>query len=451
MKRLAAIISFLFLTVFMLACGHAGSGDKEIAPDLSATDTGLTAFISNIKAVDNHAHPNTIEPDDKGSDALPLDGLGAIKLPARVRPESRTWLDAAKALYGFTVNELDEKAIKDLINTEQDILRQKTEKFPEWALDQAGIEVMFGNRIEMGLGLSAPRFRWVSYVDALLFPLSTKAEAAVTPDREKLFPLEDQLLKKYLSNLNVSKLPATLGEYVKQVVTATLETQKKRGCVAVKFEAAYLRSLDFEKAELQQASEVYAHYVNGGEPSHEKYKLLQDFIFYYIVREAGRLGMAVHIHSFPGAGNYFVAAGCDPLLLEPVFNDPELRNTKFVIIHGGGTFSKHTSAMLWKPNVYADISLLTQLWPPDQLAVVLRDWLSQFPEKILFGTDAVSFGPGLGWEMSAWVASTTGRQALAMALSGMVRDKEISLSRAKEIAIMVLRTNANNLYRLGLK
>ena len=329
-------------------------------------------------------------------------------------------------------------------------MKQKADKFPEWALDQAGIEVMFANRITMGAGLSSPRFRWASYVDALLFPLSTKAEAAVTPDREKLFPLENQLLKKYLSDLSISKLPATLDEYLKQVVTATLESQKKNGCMAVKFEAAYLRSLDFEKAAMQQASEIYSHYVNGGEPSHEKYKLLQDFIFYYIAREAGRLGMAVHTHSYPGAGNYFVAAGCDPLLLESVFNDPELRNTKFVIIHGGVNF-KHTSAMLWKPNVYADISLLTQLWPPNQLAIVLRDWLSQFPEKILFGTDAVSFGPGLGWEMSAWIASRTGRQALTIALSGMIKDNEINSIRAKEIAMMVLRTNANNLYHLGLK
>ena len=162
--------------------------------------------------------------------------------------------------------------------------------------------------------------------------------------------------------------------------------------------------------------------------------------------------MAVHIHSFPGAGNYFVAAGCDPLLLEPVFNDPELRNTKFVLIHGGGTFSKHTSAMLWKPNVYADISLLTQLWTPDQLAAVLRDWLSQFPEKILFGTDAVSFGPGLGWEMSAWIASTTGRQALThCTFRNDQRVMKSACSRAKEIATMVLRTNAGNLYQLGLK
>ena len=101
--------------------------------------------------------------------------------------------------------------------------------------------------------------------------------------------------------------------------------------------------------------------------------------------------------------------------------------------------------------MYADISLLTQLWTPDQLAVVLRDWLSQFPEKILFGTDAVSFGPALGWETSAWIASATGRKALTLALSGMISDNEITLNRAKEIADMVLRTNAGKLYNLGLK
>jgi uncharacterized protein len=450
MKILVTLISSVFMTIFMLSSNQA-SGFNQTISYQPTTDTALAAFINNIKAVDNHAHPNTIDPDDKGSDALPLDGLGNIELPARVRAGSQTWIDAAKALYGFRGTELNERAMKDLTGNEQNVMRQKGEKFPAWALDQANIEVMFANRITMGPGISSPRFRWVTYVDALLFPLSTKSEAAVTPDREKLFPLENQLLKKYLFDLNIHNLPATLDEYLGQVVTATLEDQKKRGCVAVKFEAAYLRSLDFEKVNLQPARAVYSKNVNGGEPSHEEYKLLQDFIFHYIAREAGRLGMAVHIHSFPGAGNYFMAAGCDPLLLEPAFNDPELRNTKFVLIHGGGTFSKHTSAMLWKPNVYADISLLTQLWTPDQLAIVLRDWLSQFPEKILFGTDAVSFGPGLGWEMAAWIASTTGRQALIIALSSMITSNEISGSRAKEIATMVLRTNAGNLYHLGLR
>jgi len=444
MKKLFLIISFFALTC--LSCNQKGSSNtKNDQPDQE-----LAEFISNIKAVDNHAHPNSIEPDDKGADALPLDGLGNIELPARLQPESPDWLASWKAVYGYKGDAVNEKETTAMAGTEMNMIKQRGENFPAWALDQSKIEVMLGNRIAPGPGISVPRFRWVSYVDALLFPLSTKGEAT-TPDREKLFPLEEQLLKKYMADRGLSKLPATFDQYLSQVVTATLESQKKNGCVALKFEAAYLRSLGFDKVELPAAREVYVKNVNGGEPSHEKYKLLQDLIFRHIAAEAGRLGMAIHIHSFPGAGNYFIANDCDPLLLEPVFNDPTLRNTKFVLIHGGGTFYENTSAMLWKPNVYADISLLTRLWSPHQISIVLRDWLSQFPEKVLFGTDAFNNGPGFGWELNAWIASNTAREAITITLSEMVKDHEISLDRAKEIATMVMRTNASKLYNLELK
>ncbi len=447
------ILFAIFVVVVSPSCRDR---DDKAADDTTTTapkdqpDPDLADFVNHIGAIDNHAHPNTIDPNDKGADALPLDTLGPIQLPARVRPESPIWLTAAKALYGFEGATLDQQAIKTLAGREQDTLRQKGVNFPNWALDRAGIEVMLGNRISMGPGLSAPRFRWVSYVDAFLFPLSTKAEAAATPDRQKLFPMEAQLLKTYLNNLHETKLPATLDSYLKQVVTATLESQQKAGCLAVKFEAAYLRSLDVEDPTLQQAQKIYGQYINGGEPSHKEGKCLQDYIFRYIAREAGRLGMAVHIHSYPAAGDYFVASDCDPLLLESVFNDPGLRNTNFVILHGGGEFWQHTTAMLWKPNVYTDFSLMSQLWTPRELAATLRHWLSQFPEKVLFATDADAFGPGLGWEMSAYLAASSGREALTLALSGMVADHEISLNRAKEIATMVMRGNANTLYHLGL-
>ena len=84
----------------------------------------------------------------------------------------------------------------------------------------------------------------------------------------------------------------------------------------LKFEVAYLRSLDFEKTAYDQAAKVYARYAGGGIPSHPDYKLLEDYLFYYIAQEAGRLNLVVHIHDFPGVGNYYVAAGSDPLLLE---------------------------------------------------------------------------------------------------------------------------------------
>jgi predicted TIM-barrel fold metal-dependent hydrolase len=161
--------------------------------------------------------------------------------------------------------------------------------------------------------------------------------------------------------------------------------------------------------------------------------------------------MAVHIHSFEGAGGFYEVGGSDPLLLEPALNDPGLRATSFVLVHGGGMYADHAGALVSKPNVYLDFSVMPLMYTPTRLAAILRDWLSQYPEKVLFGTDAFANGPDAGWELAAWLSSTTGRQALGIALTGMLRDGDVTRTRAEEIATMVLRTNAAKLYKLSLR
>lgn len=418
---------------------------------MGTADPEITAFIRKIRAVDNHSHANSVAPGDSDQDALPLEVIFPFEVPVQFRPDHPQWLAAYEALYQYPHADMSDEHLNELRGTMQGIAREQGDKFPAWVLDQVGTEVLLTNRIAMGPGLAPPRFRWVSYVDALMLPLSTKAEAATSPDREKLFPLENRLLQRYMSDLEVAKLPATLDAYLKTVVTPTLEGQHRGGCVAVKFEAAFLRPLDFEDVPAATASRIYARYAGGGEPSHADYKALQDFLFRYIAREAGRLGMAVHIHSFEGPGNFYRAAGADPLLLESAFNDPTLRQTNFVIVHGGGVYAPHAGAMLWKPNVYLDMSAMTLLYPPARLAEVLRSWLTQYPEKVLFGSDAAAFGPDMGWELAAWIATRNGRAALASVLTDMIRDGEVSRPRAEQIATMVMRTNAGTLYKLALK
>src|SRR5690349_2107331 len=284
-----------------------------------------------------------------------------------------------------------------------------------------------------------------------MLPLSTVAERPATPHYRVLYPLEERLLRRYLADLHFAKLPPTLDGYLRTVVTPTLERQRQNGCLAVKFEAAYLRALDFDEATEASVRPIYARYVAGGVPPHAQYKTLQDFLFRYIAREAGRLGMPVHIHSLEGGGGFYRAAGSDPFLLESAFNDSTLRGTRFVIIHGGGVFASHAGAMLWKPNVWLDMSAMDQLLPPATLAPVLRSWLEQYPDKVLYGSDAFTLGPDAGWEMGAWLAATTARRALGIALTGMMREGEIKRPRAEEIATMVLRGNAVKLYGLQLR
>jgi hypothetical protein len=301
----------------------------------------------------------------------------------------------------------------------------------------------------MGRGLAAPRFRWVSFVDAFLFPLSNEAAKRWNPDYKGLYPFEEKLLKRYLAEANVRSLPATLDSYLKTVVTPTLERQKRGGAVAIKYEAAYLRKLDFDDPDEVRARTTYARFIRGGEPPARDYKALQDFIFFYIAREAGRLGLAVHIHCFSGAGGFYRQSGSNPLLLETVFNDPVLRKTNFVVVHGAYPYTKEMSSLMSKSNVYADFSAQTFLIYPRELSEILRNWMETAPDKILFGTDAFSFGPEIDWGEVAWQSNTSGRQALALALTGMISDGEIDRGRAIELARLVLRENAMRLY--GLK
>lgn len=178
------------------------------------------------------------------------------------------------------------------------------------------------------------------------------------------------------------------------------------------------------------------------------YKALQDYIFRFIAAECGRLGMAVHFHTGAGSGSYFDVSGSDPMLLEPLLNDPSLRQTNFVFLHGGWPFERQLTALLTKPNAYADFSSQNLFNYPGELAATIRAWLEFVPEKALFATDAYPYSAEAGWEETGYIAAGSSREALAIALTGMLRDGEITRARASELARMVLRDNARALYKL---
>jgi uncharacterized protein len=417
-------------------------------------DSAIVAYIARIKVVDSHAHPMRPVPPgapaDSEYDALPLDGIPPFALHARLRLENAEWREAQESLYGFHSSDTGAVFSAAVRRAADAAATAHGEQLPSWILDQAGIDVMLANRIVLGPGLTAPRFRWVSFADALMLPLDSRVEAARTPDTRALYPKEAALLRRYMTELKVATLPPTLDAYVRTVVTPTLERQRRNGAVAIKFEAAYLRPLDFDDPDPPTARRVYARYAHGGAPTRAEYKALQDYLFRTIAREAGRLGMAVQIHVFEGFGGFYTARGSNPLLLEAAFNDSTLRGTNFVIVHGGWPHVAQTQSLLGKPNVYADLSMMSLMLEPAQLAGVLRHWLEEWPEKVLFGTDAFEGGPEQSWGVVAWFGANTARRALAVALTAMMRDGQIGRDRAEVLAQMVLRRNASEAYRLAL-
>jgi hypothetical protein len=415
-------------------------------------DPGIAQQIAAIWAVDNHAHPVLAPPLDKTDrdfDALPATSLEPQSDPVALRPEFPLLGAAWKALYDFdTPPPLDAAGLARLETARERVKARQGENYPAWVLDQAKIGTMLANRVAMGRGVEPPRFRWVPYADALLFPFDNSGMAAVSPDRKIFFALEDRVRARYFKQEGIQGPPPTLEEYLTHVVTPILEQQKAGGAVAEKFEVAYLRSFEFSDPPRAQVERIYSKWVGGRIPDAAEYKLLQDFLFRYIAMECGRLGMAVHLHAMAGAGSYFSITGVNPLLLEPLFNDPRLRKTNFVLLHGGWPYVSEIGALLQKPNVYLDISSQDLIIPPHTEAIWLREWLEMHPQKVLFGTDGYAYNDGMSWPEATWIASRDAREALSISLTGMLRDHEINRERANDIARMVLRGNAETLYHL---
>jgi hypothetical protein len=313
-------------------------------------------------------------------------------------------------------------------------------------LDRQGVEIVLANRVAMAADLPLPRFRWVPYADALLFPLDNSGAMASNRDYAAFYPAEEKLRRRYMEESGVRALPPTLAEYCRSVVTPTLERHKAGGAVAEKLEVAYLRWLDFAAAAEADAARIYARHAQGGSPPPADYKTLQDYLFAYVAREAGRLGLAIHIHVANGGGANYDQRGSNPLLLTWAVNEPSLRKTTFVIVHGGYPSYPETGGLLSKPNVYADFSALSFFEGVQGQAALLRGWLSQWPEKVLYGSDATPNTDETGWEETGWIASQTAREALAIALTGMIRDGDITRARALAIGRMVLHDNAAKLY-----
>jgi predicted TIM-barrel fold metal-dependent hydrolase len=425
----------------------------HVLPSQSPPDSALAAYIASIKAIDSHAHPMRYvaagAAADSEYDALPLDGIPPFQLPWRLRPDNPQWREAQRALFGLTSRDTGAAFRDELARARARVADEQGVRFPEWVLDRAGIDVMLANRIVLGAGLAAPRFRWVPFADPLMLPLDGRLVAARTPDTRALYTRESTLLRRYLADAGVSRLPPTLEAYVKAVVVPTLAAQRRGGAVAIKFEAAYLRPLDFDPPNVAVARAVYAKYASTGAPSPAEYKVVQDHLFRVICREAGRLGMAVQVHVLEGFGGFYGTHGAAPHALESALNDSTLRGTNFVLVHGGWPLVDETQALLAKSNVYADISAMVLVVEPARLAQVLRQWLAEWPEKVLFGTDAFDGGPEQGWGEVAWVGTTTARRALTEALSGMLRAGDIDRLQAQALARMVLHDNAIEVYHLA--
>ena len=426
-----ALRSLRFFPIVLLAfAATLGAQSRAlVAPEAAAIYQRLLPQVSRIKIFDHHAHPGFA--GDEEVDPAPVPE-GAM--PLRLTAGNPDWAAAGRALWGVT----SKARLKS---------QNPGPKYFNAILDKLGIETSIANRITMSPDLDPARFKWVFYIDPVLFPFDNSGLAARNTDQAAFMPNQTKLVQRFRQQAGLTSPPADLAGYL-AFVTRVLEDHRHRGAIAVKFEIAYFRSFVFDDPSRDSVEPIYARYRQGGVPSAAEYKTFQDFVFRHVLTECGRLHMPVHLHSSAGAGDYFSIAGVNVLNLEPVLRDPRYLSTTFVLIHGGYPFDQQAILMASMKNVWLDSSGTGSfLMYPNQFKDVLKRWFEIMPGKVTFGSDAFPIDEHIGAEELYWFGVHNARTATAAALAEMVAAREITEAQAMPIARGYLHDNAAALYR----
>src|SRR5436305_11493481 len=128
--------------------------------------------------------------------------------PVRLEPSNPDYRSAWREFFSYKGE--DERKASE---AEQAVMRERGDGYPAWVLDRMGTDIMLANRVSMGRGLPATRFKWVPFADALIFPLNNDSLATRDPDRKTFFAAETNLLHRYLADSGQNAVPASLDGY----------------------------------------------------------------------------------------------------------------------------------------------------------------------------------------------------------------------------------------------
>ncbi len=432
--------------IFLLmaaACGRFASGQAAPYPagDVKKTYERLLTKIDAIPMYDNHAHPGFADDSDVDAMASPPGESPTLRLS----DDNPEFVAGAKALFNYPYDDFKPEHAKWLADKKKAAEQKGDPAYFDSILDKLNVEICLANRAMMAPYLDPKRFHWVFFGDAFFFPFDNKDQAGNTPDMGVYVPLQEKMLARWKKQEGVEGLPADLAGY-EDFVRRTMSDNQKHGGVAIKFEAAYFRTLYFRDPPKEKAQEVYGKYRSGGVPTADEYRLFQDYVFRVMVDQAGKLHLPMHFHTCVGIGNYFSLRNGNVLNLENVVRDPRYREVTFVLVHGGWPYEREAALLTAVNNVYLDTSFQSEMLYPSQFKEVLKQLLTIYPGKMMYASDSFPFNDALGAEESFWLAARTTRTALAAALAELVEEGAVTEPKALELARGYLHDNAVKVY-----
>lgn len=175
-------------------------------------------------------------------------------------------------------------------------------------------------------------------------------------------------------------------------------------------------------------------------------KQLIDFILQQSLIVAAKYKIPVQLHTGLGDPDLDLRLA-NPLNLRYLIECPQYKNAPLVLLHASYPYMREAGYLAsMYPQVYLDFGLAVPFLSVAGMRNTIRQLLELIPTtKLMYSSDAHSI-PELYYLGAKW-----GRQLLGEVLDEAIKDTDITVKEAEEIALGILRENALNLYGQRLK
>ena len=214
--------------------------------------------------------------------------------------------------------------------------------------------------------------------------------------------------------------------------------------VGVKIGIAYFRRLDFNKTTVETANPLFSKKVEGKKLSEAEEKILQDYLFWYIVELANKNNLPIKFHTGLQAMNNFMN------LENVMFNPIDCANlcrlspdTRFIFFHISYPYYEPMIALA-KHYSNAIIDMCWS-WTINPIASIdfLKKYIMTSPinKLMVFGGDDLYVENLIGHAKMA-------RKGISIALSELIQNKWITEKDAIDIAERIMWKNIEDIYEI---
>jgi len=404
----------------------------------------LREHISSIKIIDDHIHAfdDVVWRDTIGTTPFASFSRDKPELPSKMTPLVRVKMlnQAYRELYDFPYSTITADNQQELYELFE---RSKADEVPLYlrAMERAGIESAFHiclNNTELPRGLDSQRFKRVAYVDGFLIPLDNSEIKKASKQANSFISMAESFTKSIYQDF--ASYPTSFDDYL-NFISTVIEKLRALGFLAVKLNHAYWRDMTVNVVSEDDAREIF----NAKDVSLYRYQQLQDFLMRKLIAKAAEVDLPVQVHA-GGPGAERPMKECDPSCLDSFLWLPDIRQAKIIILHGGYPFCHEAGYMachIWSVRkTCLDISWFGwgHFSSPNAVVSTLREWLELgIARRLIYGSDA-------GNPVQLWMSAMNMREALFLALKGMIDDGLIDETQALYTAELVFRGNAKSVY-----